>query len=138
MKNGDLFVREKKVNPLMPSKFKASHKFVGKELEVSHNVILIDGDKGRTDENVRIIFKDFDTFETDFTRINAAVDIELQSLRTHNNNLLNSLNGLRSLLHEAGIESLLQERFKKQYDFYVKEIRPPFIPKPDDKKKGPR
>lgn len=136
LQNGDLFIKERSLNPFKNDDFTATHKFVNQKLENPHVVKLIDRDKGRTDEEVRVYFIDFDTFEKDYTNVNVEIQRELESLKTHNDYLFNTLQSLQSLIHRSGVKELLQDNFKKEYDFYTQSIRPPFIPNKDgDKKK---
>jgi hypothetical protein len=96
---------------------------------------LVNFNDGRTGNTIRLYPFDIDTFTPYYPLMNVDVKREMESLRVERDYLYQKMIELKEMISVAGMDNLVKEQFKSDFDFFT-GLRPGFsFNKPDGKKK---
>lgn len=108
---------------------------IHKHIDNYEERILVNFAEGRTDQKIRVYPFDIDTFEPYYPMMNSELKRTVESLSAERDYLFQRLMEMEEILRVAGMDNLVKEKFKQDYDYFT-QLRPGFtFNKPDGGKK---
>lgn len=98
---------------------------------------VLDTDEGRSPDRVRVYFFDLDTLRPYQSRMNPTILRRLENVSAERDYLYQRAMELQSYFERASMNDHFREGFKREFDFFVNQLRPGWtFNKDGDDKKG--